>query len=182
MTYLSIIRKFIFTALLGTCVTLFASTILANEIVPVSSICPPSSAAAAAHAQKIRQLVSSYYDWINYMGNPKNPVTIDQVSKHCALNMQFYTNGKLVGNGENKFFQNRVNAVRQKYKLLQVKLPLQEVLVEDNKAAVNYIVTLTDQDGTTHDLAYIALIQFNKAGKITRYYEVLNNVDPVVSS
>ena len=115
-------------------------------------------------------------NWFN--SSSEKPVSLAEVEKFFAHNIEFYLNNQLLATGIHAYLE-RLNALKAKCKSLKIKLPAKEIVVEGNRAAVNWEESLHFHDGSMRHLVNAAFIHFDRDGKIVKFSDVFNGADPV---
>jgi hypothetical protein len=117
-------------------------------------------------------------NWFNSFGNSEKPISLGEVERFVAPDIQFYLNGQLIASGIHAYLE-RANALKAKCKSLKIKFPVKEIIIEGNKAAVYWEETLTFHDGTVTRLIDAAFLHFDKEGKILKFSDVFTGSDPL---
>jgi hypothetical protein len=120
----------------------------------------------------------NFLNWFNGICDTENVISKEEVSRFIADDIVFYLNGKLLAEGLEAYFD-RVTSLRESVKQLQIKFPVENIVVENNKAAVNYLETLVHRDDSSFSAVDGMFLQFNAEGKITHLYDVFSGSDPV---
>lgn len=139
----------------------------------------PSAQTAVAEqpTATTQHLVNSFYQWFNEVGDPNNPITMEDVQDFFAPDAVMFSNGKIVAKNTKEMFL-YFEAIRTNNKSTQVLLPFTDIIISGNRAAVSYVINSTGSNDQHFKIYIIAILQFAK-GKITEFSEVVYK-EPVV--
>lgn len=118
-----------------------------------------------------QQNLAEFYEWVNALGDPGNPITMEDMQDYFAPTAFLLTNGKIVAKNYKEFFE-YFESLRGSYKSMQVLLPFQDVVVSGNKAAVRYVINATTHDDQQFKFYVIAILKFAD-NRVSEYSEVV---------
>src|SRR5476651_2120268 len=99
-----------------------------------------SAMACDAHQMAaVNNDVTHFMKWYDHVGNPKNAMTEADIAKYYAPNCKQYVNGTLVAADAPSVYK-RLTALHQQYQTASIQMPLQDLLIQGNKAAIRYVV------------------------------------------
>lgn len=120
------------------------------------------------------KLAVEYLNWFNIIWERQLTISRDDITQFIAPAIQLYINGKLMVSGADDYVT-LINALReQKLKLLEIKMPVQDIVAQGDRVAVSYLERLTYHDGHVDDMVYTAFMRFDTHGKIIKLYLVFN--------
>lgn len=102
-------------------------------------------------------------------------VTLNDLEKYISKDLQMYNNGKQVARSSANYLE-RVQKFQKKYTKFQVSEPIEEPLVNENRASIYYKVDLTTQNGQ-HKQVFILGMFTLENDKISHWVEVSNEKD-----
>lgn len=102
-------------------------------------------------------------------------VTLNDLEKYISKDLQMYNNGKQVARSSANYLE-RVQKFQKKYAKFQVSEPIEEPLVNENRASIYYKVDLTTQNGQ-HKQVFILGMFTLENDKISHWVEVSNEKD-----
>jgi hypothetical protein len=105
--------------------------------------------------QKALHLLNDFLDQFKNSSNQKQPAHAANFEKILSHDFQNSSNGKLIGKNIQDFLK-RIQEVQKKYSHVEFSR-LQDVLISDNKAIVQYDMNLTSQNGEKRLLNIMAI-------------------------
>lgn len=102
-------------------------------------------------------------------------VTLNDLEKYISKDLQLFNNGKNVAKSSANYLE-RVQKFQKKYTKFQVSEPLEEPLINENRASIYYKVDLTTHSGQHKQLFILGLLTLEN-DKISRWIEVSNEKD-----
>ncbi len=157
----------------------FVIVVVSNFLLMLLSLSPAQAESCLISQSRMTQSIENFFQWINFVDNPKNNLTLDDINKHFEKNAKTYTNNKLSAEGTTAIFS-RYNALRKSYKVMNIKFPLNIILIDGNRAAVYFVQTFVRTDESKGAFAGALFLEFNpKSGKVTKYYDVFGSTNPL---
>lgn len=128
----------------------------------------PSQMGGSHH--QVRNQVAKTFDWINAIAGGKT-LKLADMRQYFSEDVHYQVNGKVMADNLSQLFK-RFKLLRSKYRSAQIELPLKQVTVANNQAAVRYTLTLTNNSNVTYrDAIDVQLTLQN--GKIRRWQAVI---------
>lgn len=146
-------------------------------VVSLSYFSPLAFACDTAKMETMNDNVTRLIKWYNQIGDSKNALTQQDTAKYFSPTYRQYTNGKLVATDVDTLTK-RLEVVREEYDSAKIQTPVKDVLIDDNKAAVRYVISLKNHNGTKN-LNDIVILTFNHEGKVSESWELVEGGDPV---
>lgn len=129
---------------------------------------------------KTQQLTLNFLHWFGslWQGPRREKISQQVISQYFAENICFYLNGNLLAQGLPAYCA-RLNALYQSTRHLQIKFPVENLMIAGKQAAVNYLETLVAQDDSMQVIVNGMFLHFDENDKITKLYDVFHGADPV---
>lgn len=96
----------------------------------------------------------------------------NELEKYLSKNLQMFNNGHLIVKGAANYLE-RLKKFQSKYSNFQISEPLEEPLMEDNRASLYYKLELTTRNGQHREVYVMGLFTIEQ-DKISRWFEVTN--------
>lgn len=112
-------------------------------------------------------LLHHFLDQFKACCNHPEPIRAADLEKFLAHNVQMSSNGQLVCHSTKEYFA-RLEKYKERYSHMEVKHLMDEPLIAENKAIINYSVKLTGrdkQDSVELNVMAIATIENDKIAK-----------------
>jgi hypothetical protein len=125
------------------------------------------------------KLVNTIFEFFKHVsewvGPSAHTPTIQELEKYLASNLQMFNNGNLVLKSAAEYLE-RLKKLQKMYYKMEVSKPLEEPLIQDDRASVYYKLDLTTQDGHHKEVFILGLLTI-KHDKISRWVEVTSVKD-----
>jgi hypothetical protein len=122
------------------------------------------------------KIVGVIYDFFKQFKQWCGPSAVtpsaNELEKYLSKNLQMFNNGQLVVKSAAHYLD-RLKKFQSKYSSFQISEPLEEPLVEDNRASIYYKLDLTTRN-KQHIEVYIMGLFTIEQDKISRWIEVTN--------
>jgi len=115
-------------------------------------------------------LLLNFYQWFNVLGATKQSIQLSDIQRFFAPNVELFHNGVKVASKPKGFYK-RYHFLRKYIIRLQVELPFQDIIVQDDKVIIRYVLKVTKRKSPMERHQAISIFQF-KDGKIIRWWEV----------
>lgn len=116
------------------------------------------------------------YDFFNqfstWCGHPPLIPSLEELEKYISTNLHMYNNGQMIAKNSADYLE-RIKNLQKKYSSFQISEPLEEPLINGNKAAIYYKLDLLTHLGQHKQIYIIGLVTIEK-DKISHWTEVTN--------
>lgn len=133
-----------------------------------STNCPEGSKAT------LQVFLTDVLTWLNSLQSKHATGKLEDVKRYFAPNMEIHHNGRLIATGYTGFYKSQMLSRRFVTEVV-THLPLQDVLLDDHKAAFHTTTTLTKKNHPPEEHEVIAMLDFSNC-KIVRWREVSKKI------
>ena len=130
--------------------------------------CPESTKAT------LQVFLTDVISWLNTLQSKQSTGKLEEVKRYFTPTMEIYHNGQLVASGYLGFYKSQMLARRFVTQAV-THLPLQDVLLDQHKAAFHTTTTLTKKNHPPEEHEVIAIVEFADC-KIVRWREVSKKI------
>lgn len=123
---------------------------------------------------KFEKLALNFLKWFNSW-EYGDEITITDVAKYVASDIYFYLNGQLLSQGIENYYQ-RIKTLHSSVKKINVQFPVVNMIVAENKVAINYVETFVLTDNSEKLLVNAMFLHFDSNRKISKLYDIFTAV------
>lgn len=124
--------------------------------------------------QEIKNLTLSIYEWFNQISDIKNSLQRSDLEKYFTSDFVMQLNDKIITYDYDSLLHH-FNAFRENGYKLDVRLPLQEIIISDDhqKCVARYEIFKTLSCGVISEIKVIAIWHLSNDGRMQRMNEVV---------
>ena len=111
-----------------------------------------------------RNQVYQFIHWLNAVGSYEK-ISERDIADYFAPSFKYIVNGKIGAINATQLHKRYVLS-QQQYQLAYIQFPLTDILIDCNKAALQYTVTYVDKRGVHRTSHNTAIVKYNDHGKI----------------
>lgn len=129
-----------------------------------------TTSAAEQNTTAMTTLLNNMFQWVNQVGQAKNPLSLPSFEQYFTPNASYISNGATIATNRLALYKH-FEWLRHNQRKIKVELPLKEVFVGGDKTVIYYIIHITLPNGQ-HRQAYSMAILTFEHGKIANWVAV----------
>lgn len=122
---------------------------------------------------RARQILHGFLELFQTLCNTSDTLKTSELDKYLTHNTRLSSNGKIVCHNVTEYLS-RIEKYRKKYSHIEIKSLMNEPLIAEHNAIINYVARMTGRAGQEVELNIMAIAKINDEGKISNWIQVVH--------